>query len=130
MADYTLVNLQDIEDMAPKFGHSPGLSARGARQPLEMQNSGLGLYRLGPSFRTPFGHRHETQEEVYVVLDGSARIKIEDEVIDLHQWDAIRVAAGLAHCIEGGPEGAQYLAFGAPNTNNGDIEMLQGWWKD
>lgn len=130
MADYTVVNLQDIEDQAPKFGFAPNMSARVARGPLQLRNAGLGLYSLAPSFRTPFGHRHETQEEIYVILEGSARIKLEDDVVELRQWDAVRIPAGAAHCMEGGPDGARFLAFGAPNTGNADIEMLQGWWTD
>lgn len=130
MAGYTKRNLKAVEDMAPKFGLSPGLESRFARVPLELEHQGLTYYRIAPDFRTPFGHRHSEQEEVYVVVAGSARVKIDDEVVDLERWDAIRIPAATTRCLEGGPEGAEVIAVGAPNTQNKDAEVLPGWWED
>ena len=129
MADYTVVNFKnDVEDMAPKFGYSPGLESRFARKNLELEKSGVSYFKVAPDFEVPFGHVHSEQEEVYVVLNGNARAKIGDEVIDLEQWDAIRVAPGAWRSLAGGPDGAEVLAFGAPNTENQDIEMSQDFW--
>lgn len=131
MAGYTLVNLkQDVEDQAPKFGYAPNMESRFARGPLELENSGLSYFRIAPGFRMPFGHKHGEQEEVYLVISGSARVKIEEEVVDLRQWDAIRIPPGTARGMEGGSDGAEIIAFGAPNTDNKDLEMLPGWWTD
>lgn len=129
MADYTTLNLKsDVEDMAPKFGLSPNLESHFARTPLELQNSGLSYFRVAPGFRVPFGHVHTEQEEVYVVLSGSANIKLNDDVLELGEFDAVRVSPGVWRGMESGSEGCEILAFGAPNTNNGDAEMQQGWW--
>ena len=84
---------------------------------------------LAPGLRTPFGHRHGRQEEVYVVVRGSARIKVEDEIVDLAQWDAIRLARNTMRAVEAGPDGVEYLAFGA-GTDPQDAELVQGWWSD
>ena len=130
MPDYTVVNLEDVEDMAPKFGLGEGLQSRFARVPLELERSGLSLYRIAPGFRLPFGHRHGEQEEVYVVASGSARLKLEDDVLELDQWDAVRIPGPAMRCLEGGPDGAEVIAFGAPNTGNQDAEMVPGWWSD
>ena len=131
MPDYTKLNLkQDVEDMALKFGLSPGLESHFARKPLELEHSGVSLYRIAPGFRTPFGHRHGEQEEVYVVISGGARLKIEDEVLELGQYDAVRIPGPMMRCLEGGPEGAEVIAFGAPDTDNKDAEIVQGWWSD
>jgi mannose-6-phosphate isomerase-like protein (cupin superfamily) len=131
MADYTKLNLkQDVEDMAPKFQLSPGLESRFARRPLGLQQSGVSYYKVAPDFRTPFGHTHSEQEEVYVIVSGSARLRLGDEVLDLAQWDAVRIPPDLMRAFEGGPEGAEVLAFGAPNTENEDVEMVPGWWED
>lgn len=130
-AAYTVVNLKDdVEDMAPRFGLSPGLESHFARAHLELQNSGLSYIRIAPDFRVPFGHRHSEQEEVYLLVSGSARAKLDDEVVELSAWDAVRIAPGTMRGLEGGPEGAEILLFGAPNTENKDIEMAQGWWTD
>jgi mannose-6-phosphate isomerase-like protein (cupin superfamily) len=131
MGEHTKVNLKDdVEDMAPRFGLSPGLEARYARVPLELRRSGVSYFRIAPDFRTPFGHRHGEQEEVYVVLGGGGRIKVEDEIVELRAWDAIRVPPSAMRSLEAGPEGLEYLAFGAPNTENKDSELAQDWWTD
>jgi mannose-6-phosphate isomerase-like protein (cupin superfamily) len=128
VADYTRVNLKsDVQDMAPEFGME-GIESRFARKNLELEKSGLSYFRLDPGFRAPFGHTHSEQEEVYVVVSGSARVAIGDDVVELSEWDAVRVPAGIAHGFEGGAEGAELLAFGAPNTENRDVEMKPGWW--
>ena len=129
MADYTVVNFKsDVEDMAPKFGFSPGLESRFARKNLELEKSGVSYFKVAPGFDTPFGHAHSEQEEVYVVISGSARAKVGDDVIELKRWDAIRVAPGAWHSFGGGADGAEIIAFGAPNTENKDIEMSQDFW--
>jgi mannose-6-phosphate isomerase-like protein (cupin superfamily) len=129
--DYTVINLRrDVEDMAPKFGLSPGLESRFARVPLGLQNSGASYFKIAPGFRAPFGHSHSEQEEVYLVISGSARIKLDDEIVDLEQWDVLRIAPGVWRGMEGGANGAEVIAFGAPNTDNKDVEMQPGWWSD
>jgi uncharacterized cupin superfamily protein len=131
MADYTRVNLtQDVEDMAPRFGYAPDMESRFARRALGLEKSGLSHFRLAPGFRVPFGHSHAEQEEVYVVLSGGVRMKLDDEIVELAQWDALRVPGEVTRAMEAGPDGAEVLAFGAPNTDNQDAEMLPGWWSD
>jgi mannose-6-phosphate isomerase-like protein (cupin superfamily) len=131
MGGYTKVNLkEDIDDQAPNFGLEGRIEARMARVALEMENAGVSYQRLAPNFRIPFGHKHKQQEEVYVVVSGSVRMKLEDDVIDLKPWDAVRVHKDTIRGFEGGPEGAEFLAIGAPNTGPGDAVVLQGWWAD
>jgi uncharacterized cupin superfamily protein len=128
MADYTIKNVkQDLEDQAPKFGME-GVEARFGRRALGLDKLGFSYQRLDPDVRLPFGHRHAEQEEVYIVLEGSGRIKIEDEVHDISQWDAIRVAPGTTRAIESGSDGIAFLACGAPVFEESDVEMIRGWW--
>ena len=131
MADYTRVNLkEDVDDQAPNFGLAPDLEARMARVPLELEHSGISYQRLAPNFRVPFGHKHKTQEEVYVVVSGSVRVKLEDEIVELKQWDAVRVPKETTRGFEAGPDGVEIVAIGAPNTGPGDAEVEQNWWGD
>jgi mannose-6-phosphate isomerase-like protein (cupin superfamily) len=130
MAGYTIQNLKEVEDQAPNFGLAPHLEARMARVPLELENFGISYQRIGPNFRVPFGHKHKNQEEVYVVVSGSIRAKVDDQVVDLKQWDTLRVDKDTMRGFEGGPEGAELIAIGAPNTGPGDAEMEQDWWSD
>jgi mannose-6-phosphate isomerase-like protein (cupin superfamily) len=127
---YTIKNLKDVEDAAPRFGMAPGMEARFARRALETERLGVSYERYAPSFRGPFGHRHSEQEEVYVVLSGSGRVKLDDEIVDLKQWDAVRVPPETMRNFEGGPDGLELLAIGAPTTPEPDVEMVQGWWTE
>jgi mannose-6-phosphate isomerase-like protein (cupin superfamily) len=78
----------------------------------------------------PFGHHHELQEEVYVVLAGSAKLKLDDDILELEPWDAVRIAPGIVRDVEGGPDGAELLLFGAPRVPPGDAVVEQEWWQD
>jgi mannose-6-phosphate isomerase-like protein (cupin superfamily) len=130
LAGFTKLNLkEEVEDQSPKFGITE-MEFRSARVPLELENSGLSYLRVDPNYRVPFGHNHKVQEEVYVILSGSARLKVDDEVIDLKPMDAVRVHKDTMRNFEGGPEGAEVLAIGAPNTGPGDAPMTEGWWTD
>lgn len=130
MAAYTKVNLRsDVEDMGPKHGME-GIESHFARTNLELANSGLSLFRLDPGYRAPFGHTHSEQEEVYLIVSGSARVAVGDEVVEAGQWDAVRIAPGELHGMEAGPDGAEIVAFGAPNTENKDAELEPGWWPE
>jgi mannose-6-phosphate isomerase-like protein (cupin superfamily) len=127
---YTKANLKlDVENQAPKFGMPEELEARFARTAIGGQTLGLSHLTLAPGFRVPFGHRHGAQEEVYVVVRGSARVKVEDEIVELGEWDAIRFDKGTMRQVEAGPDGVEYLAFGA-GTDPRDAEMVPGWWSD
>jgi mannose-6-phosphate isomerase-like protein (cupin superfamily) len=129
MSGYTKTHLWKVEDQAPKFGMPPDLEARFARRELGGETLGVSLMKLGPNFRIPFGHKHADQEEVYVVVRGSARIKVEDEIVELGEWDAIRLDTNTMRAVEAGPDGVEYLAFGA-GDNAQDAEMTADWWKD
>jgi mannose-6-phosphate isomerase-like protein (cupin superfamily) len=130
---YTKVNLKDdVQDSAPGFGFAPDMEARFASSDLELEKSGVGYERFAPNFRVPFGHSHKGQEELYVVVSGSGRIKLDDEIVEYRQWDAIRVPAGVMRCFEAGSEGAEILAFGAPKVDDprADADMQPGWWSE
>jgi mannose-6-phosphate isomerase-like protein (cupin superfamily) len=131
MADYTKLNLKaDVEDMAPKFDLAPDMEYRPGREPLQTEKSALSYLRLAPRFRMPFGHHHKEQEELYVLLSGSATLKLDDELLELAPLDAVRIPASATRNLEAGPDGAELLLYGAPNVGSGDAEMQQGWWSD
>src|SRR5215204_1245316 len=129
MANYTKANLRDVEDMAPKFGMPDGMQSRFARGDVEGKTLGLSLFTLEPGFRIPFGHKHLSQEEVYVVVRGSGRLKVEDDIVELKQWDAIRFDKDTMRNMEAGPKGMEYVAFGAGEDPK-EAEMAHGWWGD
>ena len=130
MSNHTIKNLKDVEDAAPKFGLSPKLEARFARRALACEQTGVSYERIAPNERTGFGHKHANQEEIYVVVGGGGRIKIEDEIRDVRKWDAIRVGRDTMREFEAGPEGIEYIAFGAPTSDEDDSELVPGWWSD
>jgi mannose-6-phosphate isomerase-like protein (cupin superfamily) len=130
MGSYTKTNLRtDVENQAPKFDMPSEMEARFGRGAIDGKTLGLSLMTLAPNFRIPFGHKHEGQEEVYVVVRGSARIKVEDEVVEVGEWDAIRFDKDTMRNVEAGPDGVEYLAFGAGEDPR-DAEMAPHWWSD
>jgi uncharacterized cupin superfamily protein len=129
MSDYTHVNLkEDVENVSERFGLAPNMEARFARAPLDLTGGGFSYQKLAPNYRSPTAHRHHAQEEVYLVIAGSGRVKIEDEVRDVRQWDAVRFPAGVARGFEAGPDGLELIAIGF--GENDDAEMLQDFWDD
>ena len=129
MADYTVLNLRtDVEDMAPKFGMGEGIEARFGRTAMGLQKSGLSYLKLAPGYTLPFGHTHSEQEEVYLVVSGSARVKLDDDEIELKELDAVRIPEGVMRGLASGPDGGELILFGAPNTENKDLEMQPGFY--
>ena len=129
MGNYTKVNLREVEDSAPKFDMPSEMEARFARTPIEGETLGVSLFTLAPDFRVPFGHKHVEQEEVYVVIRGSARVKVEDEIVELGEGDAIRFGTNTMRQMEAGADGVDYLAFGAGDDPQ-EVETAPGWWAD
>jgi mannose-6-phosphate isomerase-like protein (cupin superfamily) len=129
MAGYTKKNLQDVDNSAPE-GAGDGLEARFARKHLDSEHLGVSYFRYGPSFRAPYGHRHREQEEAYVVVSGSGRLRLDDDIVDLKQWDVVRVAPEVVRGFEGGPQGLEIIAIGADRPEGGDGELVKDWWTD
>ena len=129
MADYTLLNLKDdVENMAERFGLAPDIEARFGRKALGLEGGGFSYQRLAPNVTGSTAHRHREQEEVYVVLSGSGRVKLEDEVRELRQWDVLRVPPSTARGFESGPEGIELIAIGF--GEGGDAEILEDFWDE
>lgn len=123
----TVVNLRDVEDSAPKFGYGDRQEVRFARQALGAVATGVSLHRIRPGRRQGFGHRHHHAEEVYVVLAGSGRLRVDDEIHELKPLDAVRIAPESKRAIEGGPDGIEVLTVGAHHA--GDGELLIEFWQ-
>jgi uncharacterized cupin superfamily protein len=119
MPDYTKKNLSsDVRNSAPDFNLPEGFEAHFAGESLGLSDAGMAYERAAAGQRQPFGHAHSEQEEVYVVIEGSGRIKLDDEVIELERLDAIRIGTGVMRCVEAGPDGIGILCFGAPPIAN------------
>lgn len=125
---FTRKRLTDVKDSAPEFGLDEVQEARFAKGDLDAEDTGVSHHRLKPGKRTPFGHRHEEAEEVYVVLGGTGRIKLDDEILEIETLDAIRIAPGVTRALEAGPGGIEVLAVGP--RHDGDGELIRDWWSD
>ena len=128
VSPFTHMKLADVKDSAPEFGYGDYQEARFARGDLDAEDTGISHLRLKPSQRSPFGHKHESAEEVYVVLSGSGRMKLDDEIIEVESLDAIRVSPEVTRAFEAGPGGLEVLAVGA--RHDGDGEIFPAWWSD
>jgi mannose-6-phosphate isomerase-like protein (cupin superfamily) len=129
MGDYTHMSVLDVEDAAEKFGITDLQESRFGPGPFETEQTGFSLHRFKPGKRQPFGHRHDAAEEIYFVVSGSGRVKLDDDVLELRPSEAVRVAPGVMRQFEAGDEGLEILAFGQRHAEDPG-EVVQGWWSD
>ena len=129
MAGFTIKNLKEVESSAPE-AMADQLEARFGRKHLDSEHLGVSYFRYAPGFRSPVGHRHREQEEAYVVVAGSGRIRLDDEVVELSPWDVVRVAPEVVRGFEGGPDGLEIIAVGSDRPEGGDGESVRDWWQD
>jgi uncharacterized cupin superfamily protein len=116
---HTQISLDEVEDVAPGNGFDDRWEARVARSALDAEQTGVSHFRLHPGKRSPFSHRHRHAEEIYVILAGAGRVKLDDDLFAVRARDAIRVAPGVARAFEAGPEGLEFLAFGPHHEGDG-----------
>lgn len=123
---FTIKNLRDVEDVAPRFGFDAVQEARFPWRALEAQSTGLAYHVIKPGQRG-LGHRHEEAEEIYVVIGGNGRVVLDGEIAELRQLDAIRVAPPVVRAFEAGPDGLELLAFGPHHEGDGEILKEDPW---
>lgn len=128
MSRYSVKNLKEIEDSAGT--RVPDVEVRFARKHLDSKELGVSYFRYAPRYRSRMGHHHHEQEEAYVVVGGSGRIKLDEDVLDLRQWDVIRVAPEVVRAFEGGPQGLEIIAIGGARPEDGDGVPVPDWWTD
>ena len=128
MSAYKVVNLMDVENSVGD--RAPEIEGRMARKNLESRDLGVSHWRYRANYRPPVSHRHGQQEEAYVVISGSGRARLDDDVIDLRPMDVIRVAPEVVRAFESGPEGLELIAIGGPRPEEGDGQLVDQPWPD
>jgi quercetin dioxygenase-like cupin family protein len=128
MSNFTIKNLMEVEDSAGS--RAPGVEGRFARKFLDSEHLGVSYFRYSPGLRSPVAHSHREQEEAYVVVGGSGRIRLDDEVLPLRRWDVIRVSPDVVRAFEGGEDGLELIAIGADRPEGGDGVMAPTAWID
>ncbi|HSZ05466.1 MAG TPA: hypothetical protein VK778_09740 [Solirubrobacteraceae bacterium] len=128
MSSFATVNLLEIEDSVGD--RAPGIEGRFGRKHLDSRDLGVSHFRYAPNLRSPFAHSHQEQEEAYVVVAGSGRVLLDNELKELRQWDVLRVAPEVVRAFEAGPEGLDIIAVGGPRPADGDGVMGAAAWPD
>ncbi len=128
MSRFTAVNLFEIDDAMAE--RAPGIEVRFGRKHLESRDLGVSHVRYQPNVRGQSAHSHREQEEAYVVLAGSGRVLLNDEVLELRQWDVVRVAPEVVRAFEAGPDGLEMIAVGGPKPEGGDGVLGTASWPD
>jgi quercetin dioxygenase-like cupin family protein len=126
-SDFTIKNLKEVESSA---ADGSGLEARVARTHLDSEHLGVSYFRYEPGVRTPFGHSHGEQEEAYVVVGGSGRARLDGEIVELRQWDVLRVAPRVVRALEGGPAGLELIAIGSDRAEGEGGQTVDDFWTD
>jgi quercetin dioxygenase-like cupin family protein len=128
MPDYAIVNLLDQEDTVQ--GRVPGMEGRFSRKHLGSRDLGVSHWRFAPNTRNPVSHSHREQEEAYVVAAGSGRVRLDDEIRDIRQWDVVRIGPPVVRAFEAGPDGLDLIAIGGPKPEGGDGVISESPWPD
>jgi mannose-6-phosphate isomerase-like protein (cupin superfamily) len=128
MSRFATVNLLEVENSVGD--RAPGVEGRFGRKHLDSRDLGVSHFRYAPNLRSAMAHSHREQEEAYVVVAGSGRVLLDDEVLELRQWDVVRVAPEVVRCFEAGPDGLDLIAVGGPKPPEGDGVMGAANWPD
>jgi quercetin dioxygenase-like cupin family protein len=128
MSDFTITNLMELENVAAQ--RAPDVDARFGRSHIDSEHLGVSYFRYAPGFRSRNGHSHREQEEAYVVVGGSGRVKLDDEIRDLRRWDVVRVAPRVVRAFEAGPDGLELIVVGSDRPEGGDGSMISDWWTE
>ena len=128
MSRFATVNLLDVEDSMGD--RAPGIAVRFGRKHLDSRDLGVSHVSYEPNLRAGMAHSHREQEEAYVVVDGSGRILLDGEVLELRKWDVVRVAPEVVRAFEAGPEGLEIIAVGGPKPEGGDGVVGDAAWPD
>src|SRR5213593_4153890 len=127
MSAYAIVNLkEEVEDSLGE--RAPGTEGRFARKHLDSEHLGVSYLRYSPGVRSPTAHSHREQEEAYVVISGSGRVRLDDAVHDLRQWDVVRVSPTTVRAFEAGDEGLELIAVGSDRPEGGDGVFAETAW--
>jgi mannose-6-phosphate isomerase-like protein (cupin superfamily) len=89
MAEYQIVHLEEVDDW---LGDYPG-EMRGITYAIGAEQVAL-THRRMPQHtgsKGSYGHRHKTQEEIYFVLSGKLMFKLNDEILEVVERQAVRV---------------------------------------
>jgi mannose-6-phosphate isomerase-like protein (cupin superfamily) len=128
MSDHTKVSLDEVEDMAAKHGFGEQQEARFPREDIGLEASALGHMTVKPGQRQPFAHKHNEAEEVHVIIGGSGRVRLDDEIVDVRARDILRVGPSVTRAFEAGPEGLEYVVFSPRHED--DAEVVQDFWTE
>ena len=129
MSDYAHINLlDDVEDTVK--GRVEGLEGRFGRSATGARDIGVSLWRYAPGFKAPGGHKHREQEEAYLVVSGSGQALLDGDLVELRQWDLVRVSPEVVRAFAAGPEGLEIVAVGGPKPDGGDGEQAPVTWPD
>ena len=126
IGNYTIVNLLELEHAGAAV---EGLEVRMAREHLGSRDLGVSHFRYHPNVRS-ISHLHREQEEAYVVVAGSGRIRLDDEVREIGLWDVVRVAPEVVRGFEAGPDGLDVIAVGGPKPEGGDGARSDSPWPE
>jgi mannose-6-phosphate isomerase-like protein (cupin superfamily) len=128
MSGYTTIDLSDAPDV---LGDYPG-EMRFLTGPLAAEQAALTYRRMPPGTggRGSYGHRHKTQEELYLVIDGTLTFKVGDDVFEARPGTAVRVAPQTVRSVHNDSDHDVVLVIVSVKAESydGEVELEQDFW--
>jgi mannose-6-phosphate isomerase-like protein (cupin superfamily) len=130
MSGYTIKSLVDVPDV---LGDYPG-EMRMATYEIDAAQAALTWRRMpaGTGGKGSYGHRHRTQEEIYLVISGTLQFKLGDDVIDVPAGTVVRVAPEVVRSVwnEGPGDVELVIASSKVDDPRGDTETVPDFWPE
>ena len=105
----------DVIDVKELEGEGPGGMVRKTRRALGARAFGFNYFEFPPNQEgREHSHASDGHEEVYFVVRGSGVMRLDGEEVELRPLRLIRVDPGTTRMPVSGPDGLEFITFGAP----------------
>jgi len=116
---YRTVNYEDVEQVSDAMHF--------LSEPLGCRQVGVTFSRCPPDWNSkPHDHADDEHEEVYVLVQGSAEVRVDDESVEMETGDAVWIAPEATRQIQNGADESAFVLISAPEFES-DGDMADAW---
>lgn len=118
--NYSKVHTDDVEKVSDAMHF--------LREPLNCRQVGVTMARCEPDWKgKPHDHTDDGHEEVYILVEGEATVRIDDEDVEMVSGDAVWIPPEATRQIRNGNVESSFVLVSAPEDTTGDDEAESKW---